>query len=227
MAAAAAPAPAPEYFEVALVGGGFAALAAAERLHAAGVPFVVLEARDRIGGAERGRRRLAGPLPRQGGKKPADMGCAWVHGHSDRKHPVAQLCAAAGVWEDDKRTWCCDARAGERVPAAAMDEAEGIYEKMGPKLRKAAKQARCGAVVPADPEDSLARGNASTLPFQFVVNKTQAAGPCYASGEAAAALERLSDPEAVAAAHRALSAAFPRAECPQPVAAAVSWLVDG
>eukprot|EP01062_Namystynia_karyoxenos_P016878 TRINITY_DN16219_c0_g1_i7.p2 TRINITY_DN16219_c0_g1~~TRINITY_DN16219_c0_g1_i7.p2 ORF type:complete len:267 (+),score=80.65 TRINITY_DN16219_c0_g1_i7:112-801(+) len=140
--------------------------------------------------------------------------------------PLALL--KAGVPRFDPPLPAAKALAISRLGISLLDKVALAFES---PWWESAYGPNWGAVVPVDPEDSLAKGNASTLPFQFVVNKTQAAGApllvCYAAGEAAAALERLSDPEAVAAAHRALSAAFPRAECPQPVAAAVSWLVDG
>lgn len=55
---------------VAIVGAGAAGLAAAHTLHAGGVPFVLLEARGRIGGRAHTSLHENYPL---------DLGCGWLH----------------------------------------------------------------------------------------------------------------------------------------------------
>lgn len=74
---------------VVVVGAGIAGLAAASRLHAAGIAYVVLEARDRIGGRLH-TIDLAGT--------PVDLGGSWIH------HPVGNpltvFCDEHGVARD-------------------------------------------------------------------------------------------------------------------------------
>jgi monoamine oxidase len=61
----------PSEIEVAVIGAGAAGLGAAHALQRAGLPFVVLEARDRVGG--RGHTIMAAP------KITFDLGCGWLH----------------------------------------------------------------------------------------------------------------------------------------------------
>jgi monoamine oxidase len=72
--------------DVVVIGAGFAGLAAARRLVAAGVEVVVLEARDRVGG-----RTLNADI---GGGKILEMGGQWIGPTQDR---VAELADAVGV----------------------------------------------------------------------------------------------------------------------------------
>ncbi|MCO5315427.1 MAG: FAD-dependent oxidoreductase [Solirubrobacterales bacterium] len=72
--------------KVIVIGAGFAGLAAANALRSAGVPTVVLEARNRIGGRIDTRRV---------GGTPVDLGASWVH--EPDGNPMKALAAQAGV----------------------------------------------------------------------------------------------------------------------------------
>ena len=61
----------PSHIDVAVIGAGAAGLGAAHALKNAGVSFVVLEARDRVGG--RGHTIMASP------EVTFDLGCGWLH----------------------------------------------------------------------------------------------------------------------------------------------------
>ena len=74
---------------VVVVGAGIAGLTAASRLRKAGVPCVVLEARDRVGGRLH-TVDLAGV--------PVDLGGSWIH--HPIGNPLSSLCAEYGVARD-------------------------------------------------------------------------------------------------------------------------------
>jgi len=74
---------------VVIVGAGIAGLAAASRLTAAGIDYVVLEARDRIGGRLH-TIDLAGT--------PVDLGGSWIH--HPIGNPMSALCDELGVARD-------------------------------------------------------------------------------------------------------------------------------
>src|SRR5215470_8780579 len=71
--------------EVVIVGGGAAGIAAARRLHDAGVDCLLLEARSRLGG--RAFTVRAGPFP-------IDLGCGWLH--SADRNPWTTIALAQG-----------------------------------------------------------------------------------------------------------------------------------
>jgi len=71
---------------VIVIGAGFAGLGAANALRNAGVPVLVLEARDRIGGRT---------WTRSIGGVPIDLGGSWIHTHLG--NPMSELAALAGV----------------------------------------------------------------------------------------------------------------------------------
>ncbi len=90
---------------VVIVGAGIAGLAAASRLTAAGIDYVVLEARDRIGGRLH-TIDLAGT--------PVDLGGSWIH--HPIGNPMSALCDELGVARD----------AGDPTPTlTSYDRAEG------------------------------------------------------------------------------------------------------
>jgi monoamine oxidase len=72
--------------EVAIVGGGAAGIAAARRLHNAGLRCLLIEARDRLGG------RAWTVSDRTG--LPVDLGCGWLH--SADRNPWGPIAAAQG-----------------------------------------------------------------------------------------------------------------------------------
>ena len=72
---------------VIIVGAGWAGLTLANALRNAGVPYVLLEARDRIGGRAH-TAQLAGV--------PIDLGCSWIHQPYDG-NPMAKYADQAGV----------------------------------------------------------------------------------------------------------------------------------
>ena len=84
--------------EVLILGAGAAGLACAERLHQRGVPFTILEARDRIGGRALTDFGLAPDLP-------LELGAQMVHGRHVITHRWAQ---AAGL---TTRSWPVSQRA--------------------------------------------------------------------------------------------------------------------
>src|SRR5882757_4514880 len=61
----------PSSIDVAIIGAGAAGLGAAHALQGSGLSFVVLEARDRVGG--RGHTIMASP------EITFDLGCGWLH----------------------------------------------------------------------------------------------------------------------------------------------------
>lgn len=77
--------------EVAVIGGGAAGIAAARRLHEAGVSYLLVEARARLGGR-------AYTVPGPGGAA-VDLGCGWLH--SGDRNPWTAIAEASG-WEVDR-----------------------------------------------------------------------------------------------------------------------------
>ncbi|HKA77853.1 MAG TPA: NAD(P)/FAD-dependent oxidoreductase [Pseudolabrys sp.] len=126
-------------FETVIVGGGAAGIAAAHRLHRAGVDCLIVEARARLGGRA---WTVAGPLG-----SALDLGCGWLHsadrnpwvavaeeqGHTIDKTPPPwrRRSSSLGFTEDSQREFLKAqedffARVSERaqkepdVPAAAL-----------------------------------------------------------------------------------------------------------
>ena len=75
---------------IVVVGAGAAGVAAGRRLRAAGAPFLILEARDRVGGR-------AHTVVREG--FPLDLGCGWLH--RAERNAWADLFRDAGVAIDE------------------------------------------------------------------------------------------------------------------------------
>jgi monoamine oxidase len=76
-------------FDVAVIGAGAAGIAAGRRLLEAGVSFVVLEARSRLGGRAWTVERAGLPL---------DLGCGWLH--SGDVNPWSQIAEVTGFTVD-------------------------------------------------------------------------------------------------------------------------------
>jgi monoamine oxidase len=74
-------------FEVVVIGGGAAGVAAARRLHEAGVEALILEARDRLGGR-------AWTIEDSSGLA-LDLGCGWLH--SADRNPWREIAEAQGM----------------------------------------------------------------------------------------------------------------------------------
>lgn len=78
-----------EIYDVAVIGAGAAGISAGRRLAKAGVRFVLLEARDRIGGRAHTLIRNDAPL---------DMGCEWLH--SAERNVLTPIAEASGFTVD-------------------------------------------------------------------------------------------------------------------------------
>lgn len=96
------------FYDVVVIGAGAAGIGAGRRLAKAGASFLLLEARDRIGGRA---------LTLSSEKGPLDLGCGWLH--SADKNVMTALAEAAGFTVDrTKAPW-------ERQSGAhGMSEAE-------------------------------------------------------------------------------------------------------
>jgi monoamine oxidase len=77
--------------EVAVIGGGAAGVAAARRLHEAGIDCLLIEARDRLGGR-------AWTVPGPAGAA-LDLGCGWLH--SADRNPWVAIARAQGLTIDE------------------------------------------------------------------------------------------------------------------------------
>jgi monoamine oxidase len=77
-------------FEVVVIGGGAAGVAAARRLHEAGVDALILEARERLGGR-------AWTIMDSSGR-PLDLGCGWLH--SADRNPWREIAETRGMTID-------------------------------------------------------------------------------------------------------------------------------
>lgn len=76
--------------EVVVVGGGAAGIGAARKLTDAGVPCMLLEARDRLGGRA---------WTHEAGGYPLDLGCGWLH--SADKNPLTKIAREQGRRVDE------------------------------------------------------------------------------------------------------------------------------
>ncbi|MGA2637634.1 flavin monoamine oxidase family protein [Methylocella sp.] len=76
-------------FDIVVIGAGAAGLAAGKRLAASGLSFIILEARERIGG--RAQTRVASGFP-------LDLGCGWLH--SADRNPWTRIAAELGFTID-------------------------------------------------------------------------------------------------------------------------------
>lgn len=76
-------------FEVVIVGGGAAGIAAGRRLHDVGVDCIIVEARERLGGRS---------WTVNAGGYPVDLGCGWLH--SAEENPWTRIAKAQGLTID-------------------------------------------------------------------------------------------------------------------------------
>ncbi|QGZ96122.1 flavin monoamine oxidase family protein [Terricaulis silvestris] len=77
-----------DFYDVVVVGAGAAGIAAGRRLAKAGVSFVLLEARNRVGGRAHTIQR----------EQALDLGCGWLH--SADRNPMVALAEASGFTVD-------------------------------------------------------------------------------------------------------------------------------
>jgi monoamine oxidase len=82
--------------DVVVIGAGVAGLAAARRLHEAGVRVVVLEARSRIGGRVFTARTAASPMP-------IELGAEFLHGDAPQTREIADAAGLTSVEIDGAR----------------------------------------------------------------------------------------------------------------------------
>ncbi len=117
--------------DVVIVGAGAAGVAAGRALQARGVPFVILEAAERIGGRTfTDATSLAAPW---------DQGAQWFHcADVNPLRPEADrldLSYEASDWSDKTAIW----QAGRWLAPAALAEADGVIDHaMGAIYREAA-----------------------------------------------------------------------------------------
>lgn len=111
-------------FEVVIVGGGAAGVAAARRLHDAGVRCLLVEARGRLGGRAWTARHAGFPL---------DLGCGWLHS-ADRNSWVAIAERQGCTVDRTPPPWSRPARQ-DGFPIAAQHEfsaaMSAFFERVG------------------------------------------------------------------------------------------------
>lgn len=131
-------------FDVVVVGAGAAGVGAGRALAAAGRRFVVLEARDRIGGrawtVDSGRGFAV------------DLGCEWLHA-ADR-NPLVPLARSLGVAVDEYGAYWADewntAKLGAADYAALRDAVDGLFARAEALAAAGGPDAALGALIAAD-----------------------------------------------------------------------------
>ena len=103
------------FYDVVVIGAGAAGIGAGRRLAKAGVSFVLLEARDRIGGRALTLAHELGAL---------DLGCGWLH--SGERNVMTAMAEAMGFEVD--RT---------KAPWERQSGAQGMSEQEQTEFRKA------------------------------------------------------------------------------------------
>jgi len=119
----------PSEVDIAVIGAGAAGLGAADVLAGARARFVVLEARERIGG----RTRTVSPWR----DLPIDLGAEWLH--SADRNPLAQRFAAGGVAVDRTPSHWTRQAGGQHFPAADQAAFRRAYAALDDRLAQAAK----------------------------------------------------------------------------------------
>jgi len=118
--------------DVAVIGAGAAGVAAGHRLAEAGVNFVILEARSRIGG--RAWTETVEGMP-------IDLGCGWLH--SGDRNPWTKIAEAAGLTVDrTPAPWT--SRRDLSMSEAARGEFETAAEQFNRRVAAAADRGRDG-----------------------------------------------------------------------------------
>ena len=105
------------HYDVAIIGAGAAGLAAGLTLQAAGKSFIVLEARNRVGGRAHTDTSLGLPF---------DMGAHWLH--SARQNPFTAIADKLGLAYRSDIDWGPDhaTRLGKGGPLPAAEQAEAM-----------------------------------------------------------------------------------------------------
>jgi monoamine oxidase len=114
--------------DIVIIGAGAAGLAAARRLHERGIEFLVVEARDRIGGR-------AYTLPDREGSPPIELGAEFIHGDAPDTVALMKECGEAplevatealqlsdGRLEEDFAIWEAAAHVLQRVDVRGPDQ---------------------------------------------------------------------------------------------------------
>jgi monoamine oxidase len=131
-------------FDVVVVGAGAAGVGAGRALAAAGRRFVILEARDRVGGRA---WTLAG-----GWGFPVDLGCEWLH--SATRNPLVPLARALGIAVDEyDKVWAEEwnlATLGEAADAEFRGAVDGLFEKAGALAAVGGPDVALGDLLPSD-----------------------------------------------------------------------------
>ena len=134
----------PSSIDIAIIGAGAAGLGAAHALQDKGVSFVVLEARDRIGG--RAHTIMASP------EVTFDLGCGWLHS-ADRNAFVAIAEQLAFAIDKSRPPW----RDQAYEAAFPREEREDFIGALDAFFTRTAVAARIGRDAPAS--DYLEPGN--------------------------------------------------------------------
>ena len=108
--------------DVVIVGAGAAGLAAALEMQSSGRSFIVLEARDRIGGRAFTDRDTFLPTP-------VDLGATWIHSYGPR-NPLYQYYRQLTKDDDEKEHSKCLDYDGQSIPYSAWRSAQQIYSNL-------------------------------------------------------------------------------------------------
>jgi monoamine oxidase len=130
-------------FDVVVIGAGAAGVGAGRALAAAGRRFVILEARDRVGGR-------AWTVD-TGHGFPVDLGCEWLH--SAPANPLVPLARAAGVTVDEyDKLWAEEwnlAKLGAAAYAELRGAVDGLFDKAAALAAAGGPDAALGDLLPA------------------------------------------------------------------------------